>query len=480
MILCRPMGRTLQSKRYLTVATKADKNQFIDQLTSKRYSSLEASQKLFVDEWISTHYVGIIISFRAYAAFALLVASFGSFLFLPVYPSFLIVAGGIATTICLYLWHFSSLHSDVKGQWCWYGMVTSSVVSYALAIVDVFGVPELGAEHFWVTMGYSCTAFFLIVACPYFGMTTIVSASISIIIGFLAFSHSDMFNKIIMFGTLIVIAVTGWVLNRMAFTYVVSEAYAQLVRRDLLQQNENLKNENLEKDLYLAREVQDSFLPPAGGLTLADGYVAKFFKSNSHTLGGDWMAYRMLSDQTLVAMILDATGKGTAAALVVHAVQSLWVKSLSSPKFDIESWIHDVNRTLGNFGRKSVHSVTMGIVAYRPGKHLTYYSCGHVPIFLTCTSDQDADGNVVALTGGGDILGLKQECQVGVATFAGDIHAVRSIFLGTDGIFPQGTRTNRRSIRTLQNRLESQDETYLSTIESKDDKLLLWIHREAA
>lgn len=470
----------IQSQRYLSVATEVDKNQFIDRMMSKRYSSLEDTQKLFVDEWISTHYVGLIISFRAYAAFAILVASLGSFLFLPVFPSSLIVSGGIATTICLYLWHFSSLHSDVKGQWYWYGMVTCSVVSYALAIVEVFGVPEIGAEHFWVTMGYSCTAFFMIVACPYFGLTTIVSALISVICGFLAFSNGGMFNQIILFGTLVVIGVTGWVLNRMAFTYVMSEAYAQLVRRDLLQQNENLKNENLEKDLYLAREVQDSFLPPAGGLQLTDGYVAKFFKSNSHTLGGDWMAYRMLADQTLVAMILDATGKGTAAALVVHAVQSLWVKSLSHPKFEIESWIHGVNRTLGNFGRKSVHSVTMGIVAYRPGKDLTYYSCGHVPIFVTCSSDQDAGGKVVALTGGGDILGLKQECHVGVATFAGNIKGVRSIFLGTDGIFPQGTRTNRRFVRTLEDHLVNQDETYLSTIESKDDKLLLWIYREAA
>jgi serine phosphatase RsbU (regulator of sigma subunit) len=283
-----------------------------------------------------------------------------------------------------------------------------------------------------------------------------------------------------MFGALVVIGVTGWVINRMAFTYVVSEAYAQLVRRDLLQQNENLIKENLEKDLYLAREVQDSFLPPAGGLKLPEGYVAKFFKSNSHTLGGDWMAYRMVGDHTLVAMILDATGKGTAAALVVHAVQSLWVKSLSQTKFDIETWIQGVNRTLGNFGHKSVHSITMGVVAYRPGEDLTYYSCGHVPIFIMSSSHRDTDGKVVSMTGGGDILGLKPNCNIGVAKFAGDINGIRSIFLGTDGIFPQGTRTNRRFVMALEEHLVKQDESYLSAIESKDDKLLLWIHREAS
>jgi uncharacterized membrane protein (DUF485 family) len=462
------------------VATKVNKNQFIDEMTSKRYESLDDSQKLFVDEWISAHYAEIISSFRTYAAIVILIGYFGTFLFLPILPSIVIGFGGIATTVFLYLWRFSSLHSDRRGQLYWYGMVISSVGSYALVIVDVFSVSEIGAEHFWATMGYGCTGFFMIVACPYFGSKTIISAFICIIAGYFAFNTSHMFNQFILFGTLLVMGGTGWVLNRMAFTYVVSEAYAQLVRRELLQQNENLIKENLEKDLYLAREVQDSFLPPAEGLKLPEGNVAKFFKSNSHMLGGDWMAYRMLADQTLVAMILDATGKGTAAALVVHAVQSLWVKSLSQPKFDIESWIHGVNRTLINFGHKSVHSVTMGIVAFRPGKDLTYYSCGHVPIFVTSPCHQRADGNVVSMTGGGDILGLKQNSHVGVAKFTGDISAIRSIFLGTDGIFPQGTRTNRRSVLALENHLVKQDESYLSTIDSKDDKLLLWIHREAA
>ncbi len=459
------------------MSTEIEKNQFIEKLTTKRYQSLDSGQKKFVDEWISTHYINLIFSFRAYAAVVLIVGASGAFFFLPFRPAIFFCLGGLSTAVLLYLWHFSSLNSDFNGQWVWYAMVISLVGFESLAVADIFKVSAIGGEHFWVTESYSSAVFFMVVACPYFGVTSIVSAMLGIGFGFWAFSSSNLFSDIILFGALVVIGVTGWVLNRMAFTSAFSEAYAQLVRRDLLRQNEDLKKENLEKELYLAREVQDSFLPPEGGLKLSDGYKATFFKTNSHTLGGDWMAYRMVGS-TLVAMILDATGKGTAAALVVHAVQSLWVQNLSYPNFDVKEWIEGVNRTLSNFGHKNVHSVTMGVVSYQPGKNLTYYSCGHVPIFMTC-EDPRGGHKVISLTGGGDILGLKQECQIGHASVGSEISSIRSIFLGTDGIFPQGTRTNRRFIVSLEDHLEKHDDSYLTSIDSKDDKLLLWIHKEA-
>jgi hypothetical protein len=358
-------------------------------------------------------------------------------------------------------------------------MVGSTSISHALAIAWVFRNSEFNSGHFWVTTGFICTFLYLLVVCPYFGKTTIFSGFIGVAAGFLAYSSTGIFNNVIILGALCTVGGTGWILNTMAFSFAVSEGYAQLIRRDLLSQNETLKRESLEKDLFLAREVQDSFLPPESGVKLGLDYMAKFYKSNSQTLGGDWMAYRVLDDQTFVAMILDATGKGTSAALVVHAVQSLWVKSLAYPKFDIEEWIRSVNRTLFQFGNKSVHSVTMGIVAFRPQQMLTYYSCGHVPIFATC--DENCEGSkLISLTGGGDVLGLKDDCLIGVTTITQKVSSIKSIFLGTDGIFPRGTRTGKRSIFTLEDHLEREDPAYLSTIDAKDDKLLLWIHRRVS
>jgi hypothetical protein len=461
------------------MSDKLDKKQFIERLTSQRYRSLDTNQKMFVDQWISAHYVDLIVKFRGYCAVVAVIDALGSIPFTPLRTSLTIAVGNLATVVCLYLWRFSSLTSDQSGRWFWYGIVGSSAVPTSLAISMVFSVPEFGPAHFWVTMGYTCTFFFMITACPYFGMTSVVTAIIGFIAGFIAYSSTGMFNQWVLMGAIGSIAITGCILNWMAFAFAVSEAYAQLVRRDLLRQNEVLKKESLEKDLYLAREVQDSFLPPEGGLKLPQNYVARFYKTNSHTLGGDWMAYRVLEDKTLVAMILDATGKGTAAALVVHAVQSLWVKSLSYPQFDIEEWIQSINRTLCNLGQRTVHSVTMGMVAFRPGQNLTYYSCGHVPIFATCDGHGE-DSKVISLTAGGDILGLKKDCHIGQITMNDDVSTLRSIFLGTDGIFPRGTRTKLRSIATLEHQLEHADESYLNTVESKDDKLLLWIHREAS
>jgi hypothetical protein len=243
----------------------------------------------------------------------------------------------------------------------------------------------------------------------------------------------------------------------------------------IAKQNASLSRIKLEKELELAREVQESFVNKK---TVKHGehYSSVFFEKKHGILGGDWMAFRTLDSGDTISVLVDATGKGVAAALVIHAIQSLWADSLNKEFFHPREWILDVNRTLFQLGRRSAHTVTMGVVIIS-GDILTYYSAGHVPLYLI----REVDGlNVVTtLASRGSILGISENILLYPKSIDLISNSVRSILSGTDGVFVQGTRTSPRQVLKLVRDLESKGEGALSMDGVKDDKLLLWMRRVA-
>jgi hypothetical protein len=243
----------------------------------------------------------------------------------------------------------------------------------------------------------------------------------------------------------------------------------------IAQQNASLSRIKLEKELELAREVQESFVPNKIAKH-GEHYSSVFFEKKHGILGGDWMAFRTLESGETISVLVDATGKGVAAALVIHAIQSLWADSLNKDVFHPRDWILDVNRTLFQLGRRSAHSVSMGVVIIS-GDMLTYYSAGHVPLYLI--REEDGVNVVTTLASRGSILGISENILLYPKSIDLISNSVRSILSGTDGVFVQGTRTSPRHVLKLVRDLETKGEGALNMDGVKDDKLLLWMQRVA-
>src|SRR5690606_20571795 len=79
-------------------------------------------------------------------------------------------------------------------------------------------------------------------------------------------------------------------------------------------------------------------------------------------VGGDWAAVRQDANGDVYLLVVDAAGKGLQAALVTHAVQSLWAESLDWPGFDPDSWLKRLNTALLRLGEKQPHMVTAGLL----------------------------------------------------------------------------------------------------------------------
>jgi hypothetical protein len=179
--------------------------------------------------------------------------------------------------------------------------------------------------------------------------------------------------------------------------------------------------------LELARRLQRSVLPEPK--TVAGPLTVSTFQKMYFAVGGDWIAVRRLEGDCIAVVLADATGKGFEAALVIHAIQSLWISSLGRP-FDAEAWITMVHETLLALGKNEPHTASIGIVEVSP-ERLTYWSAGHVPGYFVSDAAPDSPRLVAAR---GSIPGLAATFTVGKAVVELPAeHGVRAVF-GTDGV----------------------------------------------
>ena len=252
-------------------------------------------------------------------------------------------------------------------------------------------------------------------------------------------------------------------------------AALELSAHELQIQNERLRVESIEKDMRLAQQIQDSLSPKSD--TISSGRTTvRFFHRRYDILGGDWMGARMLSNGDLVLAVADVSGKGIAASIVAQAIHTLWVQALVQETFDPEKWLHDVNNTLIMMGHTELHTATIGL-AILTEHRVTYYSCGHVPLFLMKKTNNTTE--YVPLLSRGNLVGFTNELDLKPVSAAWDQDGTDSILLGTDGIFDRGARTKIAKINDLLKAIEANGSAALNNDDVRDDKLLIWVKRAA-
>jgi hypothetical protein len=270
-------------------------------------------------------------------------------------------------------------------------------------------------------------------------------------------------------------AIFALVLNNIRMSRSRRQAQLELERRKLLAQNERLKCEAIEKEMALASKIQESLSSPRDFAT-DGGLTGSFYHRKVGILGGDWGAAKQHANGNTYIVVVDATGTGVAAALVVHAVQALWAAEISQPSFDPEQWIASVNRTLLALGRKAPQTLSMGLIAIGGGI-LRYYSAGHVPLYVI--EDVAGESALRTLPSRGPMLGLSEPIQLVVGEIDIRKDGFRWILGGTDGIFTRETRFSRRRGLELIRKIETQGPEALLDTATDDDKILFVLKKPA-
>lgn len=211
----------------------------------------------------------------------------------------------------------------------------------------------------------------------------------------------------------------------------------------LREQNQKLKLTAVQTDIELARRLHESLMPPPNKLQTGR-YTLSFFHQPMGVLGGDWYAYRELSDGSIVIAVGDVTGKGVGAAMVVQSVQTLWADALTSSTFDAASWLQCVHETLQKLGERHTLSLSLGLVILRHHS-IDYYSAGHTPLINIA---MNAEGQKVSqVYGVGHLLGVSSASrEIKPVSILLNSNQPQIILLGTDGVIGPNLRCSQKSL----------------------------------
>ena len=162
---------------------------------------------------------------------------------------------------------------------------------------------------------------------------------------------------------------------------------------------EHLEQERFERELQLAREIQQRFQPTAP--PNVPGYELQGISFPSYEIGGDYYDFILCSDGRLVVALGDVSGKGTSAALLMSSLHAAVHAQVASCR-PITDTIGAVNRYLAD-NTPANRFVTLFYAELDPATGaLSFINAGHNPPLIA----RAADGTLEQLGAGGLPLGI--------------------------------------------------------------------------
>jgi serine phosphatase RsbU (regulator of sigma subunit) len=161
---------------------------------------------------------------------------------------------------------------------------------------------------------------------------------------------------------------------------------------------EHLEQERFERELQLAREIQQRFQPTAPPIVA--GYELQGISFPSYQIGGDYYDFIPCADGRLVVALGDVSGKGTSAALLMSSLHAAVHAQVASCR-PITETVGAVNRYLAD-NTPSNRFVTLFYAELDPVTgSLSFINAGHNPPIIS-----HAGGTLEHLASGGLPLGI--------------------------------------------------------------------------
>ena len=200
-----------------------------------------------------------------------------------------------------------------------------------------------------------------------------------------------------------------------------AQAIEQAVAHD-----ERVQREQLERDLQLARRVQQGLLPSCP--PEIPGYeVFDYYEAARH-VGGDFFGYVPLSDGRLAVVLADVSGKGVSAALLMAALSADVRYCLASER-DVAQAVARINESFLRGGWDDRFATLMVAVLDPTSHRVTICNAGHLPPLL-----RDASGRVLQAGAGLGGLPLGIDSDGRYRSSDVDLAPGETLVMFTDGV----------------------------------------------
>ena len=187
-----------------------------------------------------------------------------------------------------------------------------------------------------------------------------------------------------------------------------------------------LRQRDLERDMEIAAQVQQSFLPNSS--PAIEGYEFADYYEAAQRIGGDYFDYVSMADGRFAMVIGDVSGKGVPAALLMARLHASCRHHLTKAKSADEA-LTNLNGEMSNSGL-GYRFITLALAILDSKRHeLELCSAGHLPPLLRRA---DRSTEFIGMKESGMPLGVMAE-QVYKSTIL-HIQPNEMILFYTDGI----------------------------------------------
>lgn len=164
---------------------------------------------------------------------------------------------------------------------------------------------------------------------------------------------------------------------------------------------EYLSKQKIDSELIIAREIQEALLPDK--IPEIENYEIAGMNDPALQIGGDYFDFIKISEDKLVIVIADVSGKGTPASLLMASIQSAvhsYLKLYEEGNFDFAKVTEKINELIyENTSSEKFITFFWGILDSKENT-FEYINAGHNP-------PQMLKGNkFIELTEGGFIIGI--------------------------------------------------------------------------
>jgi serine phosphatase RsbU (regulator of sigma subunit)/pSer/pThr/pTyr-binding forkhead associated (FHA) protein len=246
-----------------------------------------------------------------------------------------------------------------------------------------------------------------------------------------------------------------------------------------------LGQRELERDLQLARQVQQGILPEVQ--PQVGGYEFFHHYQPAYQIGGDYFDYIPLPDGRLALVVADVVGHGIAAALLM-AKLSATVRFCLASEPTVSDALERVNATLGSDNLEGRFITTVIAVLQLGSGHLCVVNAGHLPPLV-----RRSDGHIEKLAEASAGLPLLVREDQQYEQMHTTLGPGETLLMFTDGIQElsdangnqfgtariMDSLSRSRSASDAGERLWSAVEKFLTTAGVADDICFVCVHRQA-
>jgi sigma-B regulation protein RsbU (phosphoserine phosphatase) len=203
---------------------------------------------------------------------------------------------------------------------------------------------------------------------------------------------------------------------------IVAAQSAQIIENARLREEEK-KLQEIEKELLVAREIQQGLLPKQ--MPQVSGFDIYGYSLPTQQVGGDYFDFLTLPDGKLGIGIADVSGKGTPAALLMANLQAA-LRSQALTNCIPSVGVANANRLLCQSVEKGKFATLVYGCLNPSEKTFAYVNAGHNPPFVFSGSE------ILTLDKGGLLLGVLEDApyeQGEVILKSGDL-----LVMYTDGV----------------------------------------------